>query len=134
MFDAISPQLASALPRCGVPRKTMSLVRSRHASDLHNACKRCQQHVRLNSGIALFCYVFDNDAAKAMGHEYDRILSFNKPFYSSPPTGVGSTSLSMSRSSRTFRSRPCPDTLFLLFAWKRPLMTSALYPYVHTLA
>jgi hypothetical protein len=44
------------------------------------------------------------------------------------------TSLSISRSSLTARSRPCCDTLFLLFNWNSPPITSALYPYVHTLA
>ena len=44
------------------------------------------------------------------------------------------TSLSISRSSLTARSRPCCDTLFLLFDWNSPPITSALYPYVHTLA
>jgi hypothetical protein len=41
------------------------------------------------------------------------------------------TLLSISLSSLTAKSRPCCDTLFLLFAWKSCPMTSALYPYVH---
>ncbi len=55
----------------------------------------------------------------------------------SHPTRVaqyGPTSFSISRSSFTARSRPCCDTLFLLFASNKPPIASALYPYVHTLA
>jgi hypothetical protein len=37
-FDVISPHPASALPRCGVPRKTMAFVRDRHTSDRRIAC------------------------------------------------------------------------------------------------
>jgi hypothetical protein len=36
-FDAIVPHSAYVLPRCGVPRKTMALVRDRHMSDLRSA-------------------------------------------------------------------------------------------------
>jgi len=79
-FDAISPQLASVLPRCGVPRKTTSFVRSRHASDLHNAYNNSQDHIIFKSGVALLSYVFDNNAAKAVRHENNRILTYSKLF------------------------------------------------------
>lgn len=47
---------------------------------------------------------------------------------------VTTTLLSISRSIRTARSLPCCETLFLLFAWNTPPITSASYPYVHILA
>ena len=134
-FDAISPQLASALPRCGVPRKTTSLVRLRHASDLYKAYSWLSMSSAIElKGSAPLSYVFNNDTTKAVGDEYDRILTLREIFDSGPPKSVKPTSLSISRSSRTLRSRPCCDTLFLLFAWNSPPITSALYPYVHTLA
>lgn len=79
-FDAISPQIALVLPRCGVPRKTTSLVRSRHASDLHNAYNDSQDHILFKSGAAPLSYVFDNNAAEAVRHENNGILTCNKPF------------------------------------------------------
>lgn len=69
-----------------------------------------------------------------MGHKQDRVL-----VSSAQPSHLkfckhGPTWFSISRSTRTSRSRPCCNTLFLLFAWNIPPITSALYPYVHTLA
>lgn len=44
------------------------------------------------------------------------------------------TSFFISRSNRPARSRPCWNTLFSLFGVNTPLITSELYPYVHTMA
>lgn len=44
------------------------------------------------------------------------------------------TSLSISRTSLTDRSRPCSEILFLFSAPKKAPITSALYPYVQTRA
>ena len=54
--------------------------------------------------------------------------------WATSPDRLVHTPLSISRSSRTDRSRPCCEMLFLLLAWKSPPITSALYPYVHTRA
>lgn len=39
-----------------------------------------QYHMSLDLEIASLSYVFDNYTAKAVGHEYDRILTLNKFF------------------------------------------------------
>ena len=45
-FDAISPQFAVGLPRCGVPRKTMTLVRWRIDSNRRIAYKQVKTSCR----------------------------------------------------------------------------------------
>lgn len=68
----------------------------------------------LNLRIAFLSYVFNNNIAKTMSHEYDRILTFNKFFDSSSLKSIKFISLFISRSSRILKSRSCLDTLFLL--------------------
>ena len=60
------------------------------------------------------------------------ILRYQHSLYSRH--SIPQTSFSISRSIFTAKSRPCCDTLFLLFASNIPPITSALYPYVQTLA
>ena len=72
-FDAISPQLARGLPRCGVPRKRINLVRWRQASDRRIACKpvsNLSRQIREQHSS----YIFDKNAAQAVGYKYNRVL------------------------------------------------------------
>ena len=73
-FDAISPQLVHSLPRCGVPRKTINLVRRRHASDLRMAYERKSTLSIIGFKTTPLAYVFNNNTAKAVGQDYDRVL------------------------------------------------------------
>lgn len=91
-FDAISPQLVHSLPRCGVPRKTINLVRRRHASDLRMAYKRKSTSSIVGFKTTPLAYVFNNDTAEAVGQDYDRVLiccSISPGFFN-PSKQVGS--------------------------------------------
>lgn len=133
-LDAIWPQPAYALPRCGVPRKMMSLVRLRTVSDRRIACSSKSAQLALFGGLQS-PYIFEDDTTKTVYYERKRFLQRRQTWLLKDlAIGLAHTPLSISRSSLTDRSRPCCEMLFLLLAWKRPPMTSALYPYVHTQA
>jgi hypothetical protein len=129
-FDAIPPQPAYVLPRCGVPRKTINLVRLQIVSDL------CSAYIGVSIAVDLLAvcvepHVFRDDSTKTMRHEHNWILCGHLLVYLKRHRTAWHASLSISLSNLTEKSRPCCETLFWLFAWKSPPITSALYPYVH---
>lgn len=78
-------------------------------------------------------YVFDDNPTKAVYDKYDRSLE-ESAACTFRWVARRATSLSRSLSGFAARCRPCWDILFLLYAWNKPPMTSALYPYVRIFA
>jgi hypothetical protein len=126
-LDAIWPHSIDALPRCGVPRKIINFVRARHVLDLRNAYTNSISTGTGDAGIVNTTELTSLVMMPPRLCTTNNIGSYN--LFSEPVcphSMLGRTSFSMSRSSLTARSRPCCDTLFWLFAWKKPLIMSAL--------
>jgi hypothetical protein len=76
-FDAITPHSAYVLPRCGVPRKIIALVRDRYMSDLRSAWSPLPRQYKESSAAMVETYIFNDNAAEAVCHKYDRVLIFS---------------------------------------------------------
>lgn len=73
MLATTVPHPAASLPRCGVPRKTTSLVRFAVDSDLCRAFAG-NKLANIHDFSIAFTYMFKHNAAKAMSHEDQRFL------------------------------------------------------------
>ena len=109
-LDVICPQVEKELLQWGVPRNTTRRVRLMMAWDRRRARRWHQRATNLDL---------------MMRRRRTSLRMIPPKLWATKMYGA---SFFISLSSFTPRSRPCCETLFLLFAWKRPPMTSALYP------
>lgn len=99
-FDAIFLQPAYLLSQCGVPRKTISLIRLRTVFDLWSVCIDVSA-TAADRIVLVNPYIFQDDPTEAMRDEYNRILVLSQY---TQMASIGDTSLSISLFNLTAKS------------------------------